>query len=825
MKREEATCPHTRYAALVAVLLNVFVYPLCHATPAGEPSHDFNGGMHGLPFPHRPVVVSLNARIAGNMVSLEWETGLEADTLGFHVFRMDSKNGPGRQVNKRLLPGLLVAPRGGTYRYVDDLRYGDPPLYYRLIRVDSEGRSTVARQCKVQNGSRKVDDISGTPAYSRIPHRPSERRAVSEDAYTSKRTRIFPTRETSSTAERAKITVRQTGTHRVSSEEIAAALGGSESQVSEWIASARIELSCGGNDVAWLAEPGDSGILFHGEAIESIYARDNVYWLREGGNGVVMTGSGGNAPAAVPETLTFRESLHFEEQVYASITTYNGAGEDFWIWDFLVAGYPDYDHKTLAFELRDPGTTSGTATVTTTLHGAANTPANPDNHVCLYLNGTLIGEELWDGKTERVVTSSVSQSLLLNGSNALEVVSLLAEGAPYGYVYIDCFDVEYDRQHVSVNGNLLGHDNTNAAATVSGFGEPDITVLDITDSRLPSVINAVTIDGGPSVYSASFDITSSESRYSVTAGSAVLDPAIIEGVSDTGLTNATNEADYIIIAPSELLAGATELASRREDQGLDTRVIDVVDVYNEFNNGIVSPDAIQGFLAYTYSSWAKSPQYVLLAGEGSYDYKNYLGNGDCLVPSMPVGSFQGLLFSDIRMADTDGDGDPEMSIGRLPVMNATEMAAVINKIVAYEDGGAWKSRGLFLADNPDAAGDFSALSDAAAAFLPTNMSVEKVYLEEHTLSETTSMTIDALNAGCGIFNYIGHGHAAKLADEGILEDSDLSSLTNSAGPPLVLAMTCDFGKFAQPGYDSLSESLVVQSEGGCVGVWSSIGLA
>jgi hypothetical protein len=770
--------------------------------------------------------MSLSARIAGNMVSLEWETGPEADTVGFHVFRMDSENGPGRQVNKRLLPGLLVSPGGGTYRYVDNLESSDPPLYYRLIRVDSEGRSTFAGQCEVKKGTSRIDDAPDTTVYVRTPHRTLEQQAASTDNSAGKRTHAArQTRQSSSIAERARITVRQTGLHRVSSGEIAAALGVSESQVSEWIGSARIELSCQGNDVAWLGETGNSGILFHGETIDSIYTWDNVYWLQEGNNGVVMTRTHGNQPSPVPETLTFRERLHFEQQAYAPTAVYSKAGEDFWVWDYLFAGYPGYDRKTLTFELQDPGTSSNAAIITTTLHGGANTSAYPDNHVCLYLNGTAIGEKLWDGKTECVVTSSVSQSLLLDDSNALEVEALLDTDVPYSFVYIDSFEVEYDRQHAAVNGSLTVHDNTNAVATVSGLAETNMTVLNITDAYCPSIIDAVTIDGAPDAYRASFEIASSESRYLATVDSAVLSPASIEGDFDAGLTDAGNEADYIIITPSALLAGSTELASRREAQGLDTRVVDVVDVYNEFNNGIANPDAIQEFLAYTYSSWAKPPQYVLLAGEGSYDYKDYLGNGDCLIPSMPVGSFQGLLFSDIRMADTDGDGDPEMSIGRLPVMNATEMAAVIDKIVAYEDGGTWKSRGLFLADNPDAAGDFSALSDAAAAFLPTNMAVEKVYLEEHTLSETTSMTIDGLNAGCSIFNYIGHGHAAKLADEGILEESDLSSLTNSAGPPLVLAMTCDFGKFAQSGYDSLSESLVVQSQGGCVGVWSSIGLA
>jgi len=76
------------------------------------------------------------------------------------------------------------------------------------------------------------------------------------------------------------------------------------------------------------------------------------------------------------------------------------------------------------------------------------------------------------------------------------------------------------------------------------------------------------------------------------------------------------------------------LANYRQDQGLRTSVVDVQDLYDEFNYGIANPSAIRDFLALAYSTWqAPAPTYVVLFGDGNFDPKNYLGfNRINLVP-------------------------------------------------------------------------------------------------------------------------------------------------------------------------------------------------
>ena len=63
-------------------------------------------------------------------------------------------------------------------------------------------------------------------------------------------------------------------------------------------------------------------------------------------------------------------------------------------------------------------------------------------------------------------------------------------------------------------------------------------------------------------------------------------------------------------------------------------VIDVENIYDEFSFGNKTPQAVKDFLTYTKTSWARAPRFVVLAGDATYDPKNYAGLGDFdLVPT------------------------------------------------------------------------------------------------------------------------------------------------------------------------------------------------
>ena len=91
-----------------------------------------------------------------------------------------------------------------------------------------------------------------------------------------------------------------------------------------------------------------------------------------------------------------------------------------------------------------------------------------------------------------------------------------------------------------------------------------------------------------------------------------------------------------------------------------------------------SPQAVKDFLLYARTRWKLAPRYVLLAGDASYDQKNYLGAGDFdLVPTKLIDTEFMETASDDWFADFDNDGLAEMATGRLPVRTAAEAAAMV----------------------------------------------------------------------------------------------------------------------------------------------------
>jgi hypothetical protein len=66
----------------------------------------------------------------------------------------------------------------------------------------------------------------------------------------------------------------------------------------------------------------------------------------------------------------------------------------------------------------------------------------------------------------------------------------------------------------------------------------------------------------------------------------------------------------------------------RQSQKLSVALIDIEDIYDEFSYGNKTVQALKDFITYAATSWKKKPRYLLLAGDASYDGRNYLGFGD-----------------------------------------------------------------------------------------------------------------------------------------------------------------------------------------------------
>src|SRR5262249_18348781 len=127
------------------------------------------------------------------------------------------------------------------------------------------------------------------------------------------------------------------------------------------------------------------------------------------------------------------------------------------------------------------------------------------------------------------------------------------------------------------------------------------------------------------------------------------------------------------------------LVTLRQRQGYSVALVDVDDIYDEFSFGQKTPQALKDFFQYSITKWKRTPRFVMLVGDSSYDPKNYLGYGDNdLVPTKLIDTQRMETASDDWLVDFDGDSLPDLAIGRLPVRSVSETLSLSTKIVNYD---------------------------------------------------------------------------------------------------------------------------------------------
>jgi hypothetical protein len=272
-------------------------------------------------------------------------------------------------------------------------------------------------------------------------------------------------------------------------------------------------------------------------------------------------------------------------------------------------------------------------------------------------------------------------------------------------------------------------------------------------------------------------------------------------------------------------------------------VVNVEDIYNEFAYGITTPHAIKDFLSHAYDNWVSpAPQYVLLVGDSTYDYKDNLNIGTInYVPTyLSWTEYMGETLTDDWFARVSGnDAVPDLYIGRLPAASVGQASDMVNKITNYEDRvdnpilKTWEKNVLLVADDQTA--DYEALfrimTDDVAALIPDGMNSPFIeYLADYPNPAVLKATIKdkVNNEGTLIVNYGGHGSVQIWTLDPIFDVGDVSDLTNANKLPFFVSMTCLTGFFGYPEVDALSvslaEVLVRSANKGAVAAFMSTGM-
>jgi hypothetical protein len=357
--------------------------------------------------------------------------------------------------------------------------------------------------------------------------------------------------------------------------------------------------------------------------------------------------------------------------------------------------------------------------------------------------------------------------------------------------------------------------------SLGGFSTPGIRVVDITDPvRMLDVKGKVKSDG--SNYAITFKVPMGGERTLLAfTEEKIKESAGIAANIASSWHELGQGADVIIIGHKDLMESVRPLKDRREQQGMSVVLIDVDDLYDEFNFGAKSPWAVKVFLDRAYKYWNPQPRYLILVGDTSYDPRNYLGYGEFdLMPTKFMDTEKLKTASDDWFVDFDGDDLPEMAVGRLPAASAEEATTIVSKIINYEGYASLMNEVLIVSDRNDFH-NFEQTSVKIAELIPGNLSVNKIFRGRSATARTD--LLDLLNQGQLLVNYFGHG-STKIWNGSLLTYADVWSLTNSPNLPFFVSTTCLNGFFQDPYSESLAEGLLKAPLGGAVAVWTSSGL-
>ena len=309
----------------------------------------------------------------------------------------------------------------------------------------------------------------------------------------------------------------------------------------------------------------------------------------------------------------------------------------------------------------------------------------------------------------------------------------------------------------------------------------------------------------------------------------------------------------LIVCPPSFSAAAKKIESLHEGLGQKVLTITTDKIYEEFAAGRPDPGAIRDMIRCFYQQangdLNKTPKYVLLLGDGSYDNRSIIANNTAFVPTYqsynstePVYSYGSDDFFGLM---DEGEGESiengyqllDVSVGRLPVKNLDEAEEVFNKLDHYIHGslGSWRSTMTFVADDENLNLHLNQ-SDGYAENIrlsQPNFNIDKIYLDAYKQEVSSGgarypdahdAIIRRLESGTLIMNYTGHGGESGWAHERVFQTDDIDALNNLDKLAIFITATCQFSRYDRPDMVTAGERLILNAKGGAIALLTTVRL-
>jgi hypothetical protein len=555
------------------------------------------------------------------------------------------------------------------------------------------------------------------------------------------------------------------------------------------------------------------------------------------------------------EPEKFWDYYHFEEDEHNILSS----GLD-WYW-LKMTGVSD--KKTASFDLPQ-NISNDSVRIDFRFHGGSGslygTTETFRYNLKVLTNNQIILDNIFFTNNSTIVRTYQNPTLagITSGNNALEIQHIgNLEGCE---VYLDNFQVSLKRPFIAENNFLHFRDilwpNLPVEYQVSGLPAGENLLWDISDYA--NIRKIVPLQNGSTIRFQELLTEYHGKEYLAFSPGVIRNITAIERLENyPNLRDPSRKAEFLIITPKEFYESAEFLEIWRESQipdRMETERVILDQIYQEFSSSVQDITAIRDFIKYAYDNWQDTLRYVLLFGDGHYDYRSIrLQNIKSYLPPFEITN-----AGEIDSRETDnfyvalgltgdlGNIDPWLSVSRLPINDLQQIEIYRDKAEKYtnsfelnDEKNGWQTWLTFVSDDEKGgAGSNHELSYhlkpteyIVNSYIPKKFNLSKIYLHDYEQvagglgrwkPKATEDLINQINRGTLMINFFGHGDADTWAHESVLNRSrDLPKFQNDYRLPLWVAATCTWGKYDNPSRPSMSEELIWRSRQGGIGVVSA----
>jgi len=325
--------------------------------------------------------------------------------------------------------------------------------------------------------------------------------------------------------------------------------------------------------------------------------------------------------------------------------------------------------------------------------------------------------------------------------------------------------------------------------------------------------------------------------------------------------HAEKNVEYVMVVHPNFWGEAQRLADFHRGRNLNVLMVSPQEVFNEFSYGRQDPMAIRRMMRHFRNKAIAEhseilPRYLLLFGSPSYDYRHRTsGQNFVLNYQFATSLVERYSFASDAFFGFLADGETgfrsidslRIGIGRFPARTVDQARILVNKTIDYatpqlRNFGEWRNVVTNLADDGNArAGQettdgffvntfesnrlgFDYFENDFRANFP-EINIEKIYIDAFPQVATPSgarfpaakeALRQRIERGTLLLNYQGHSGPIVLADEDLMNISDIQNFSNIDRLHVFFSGSCNFAQYDDPNRVSGGEWSLLSPRGGAV---------